>query len=89
MNIGIDIDGTLTDIKNKLDEALITYLDSINKLKVIKSLVKDKNDGKHIQVKYNLTDNELKYFFSTIHENITNNALPRKNVVNCINKFKT
>ncbi len=88
MNIGIDIDGTITDINKQLDDELINYLKSINKLANNQNAIIDRNDGQNIKIKYNLTDSELKYFLGPIQENITDNAKPRINAVKTINKLK-
>lgn len=85
MKIGIDIDGTLTDINHELDNALMDYLKLINKININENYTVDKNDGKNIKLKYNLSDSELKHFLGPIQESITNNAKPRKNVVKIIN----
>ena len=47
MKIGIDIDNTLTDIKQQLDDAVYEYAKSINKVDVNKNIniIDVNNDG--------------------------------------------
>lgn len=90
MKIGIDIDNTLTDIKKELDNAAIDYARSIDKLfdenKIRIEYIH--NNSYSYQKLFNFNYDELKYFLKYIQEPITNNALPRDNVVEIINKLK-
>ena len=78
MRIGIDIDDTLTDIKEELELAVLEYANKLGKQikQDIMDLV-DKNDGSIYQVKYGFNDEELKYFLKDIQESITQKAVPR------------
>ncbi len=88
MNIGIDIDDTLTDMKIEMGNNLKEYLIKIGKTKEYEVDELDKNDGRLLQKRYNLTYEELKYFLGTIQESFTNTVLPRDNAVQVINKLK-
>ena len=56
MRIGIDIDDTLTDINEELENAALEYATKLGKkqAKDISNLV-DKNDGNIYQAKYGFT----------------------------------
>lgn len=90
MRIGIDIDDTLTNIKDKLDEAVLKYALSLGKEISFDNIKLEdvKNDGKMYQEVYSFNYDELKYFLKDIQEEITDNAIPRDNVVDIINKLK-
>ncbi len=78
MNIGIDIDNTLTDIESDLLKAAFDYAKSLNKKINTKYLTSnDNNDGSIYQKAFGFTYKELKYFLKDIQESITNNAIPR------------
>jgi len=89
MRIGIDIDDTLTDIKDKLTNAAVEYAKSLNKYKENIDLeINDKyNDGNIYQKMFGFSYEELKHFLGPIQEEITNNAVPRKECVNIIKKL--
>ena len=90
MKIGIDIDNTLTDVKEKLNEAAYNYAISLGK-KVDKSYLQTEdinNDGESYKNVFQFSDNELKYFLKDIQESITNSALPRENVREVLLKLK-
>lgn len=89
MRIGIDIDDTLTDIRDKLNNAAFEYAKNLNKqIKNDNVEINDiYNDGNIYQKVFGFSYDELKYFLGTIQENITNNAIPRKNCVDIINKL--
>lgn len=89
MKIGIDIDDTLTDIKQELEEAAKEYAEQLGK--AINSEFKeidDKNNGNRYQEKYGFSYEELKYFLKEIQEEITNEAKPRENAKETIKKLK-
>lgn len=89
MRIGIDIDDTLTDIRKKLNNAAFEYAKTLNK-KVINENIEINdvnNDGNIYQKIFSFSYDELKYFLGTIQENITKNAIPRKDCVEIINKL--
>ena len=90
MRIGIDIDDTMTDIKEKLTKAAIKYAKSLNKdIQNIDNndIVDIYNNGNIYQKLFNFNYEELKYFLGTIQEEITDNAFPRENCVEVINKL--
>lgn len=89
MRIGIDIDDTITNIKDKLTNAAIQYAKSLNKdVQNIKySIVDTYNNGNIYQKLFNFNYEELKYFLGTIQEEITDNAIPRENCIEVINKL--
>lgn len=89
MRIGIDIDDTLTDINEELENAALEYATKLGKsqTKDISNLV-DKNDGNIYQAKYGFTYDELKYFLKDIQESITGKAVPRENAKETISKLR-
>ena len=89
MNIGIDIDDTLTDIRDKLNLAAEKYANELGKENKNEEdkYVEDNNNGNVYQIKYGFTYEELKYFLSVIHEGITKKEEPRKNCVEIIRKL--
>ena len=89
MRIGIDIDDTLTDVKNELIKAGENYARSLGKdIKVDKNFEDKNNNGNKWQEMFQFNYEELKYFLKDIQESITNKAKPRENVVEVINKIK-
>ena len=89
MRIGIDIDDTLTDVKDELIEAGENYARSLGKdIKVDKNFEDKNNNGNKWQEMFQFNYEELKYFLKDIQESITNKAKPRENVVEIINKLK-
>ena len=89
MNIGIDIDDTLTDIRDKLNLAAEKYANELGKENKNEEdkYVEDSNNGNIYQIKYGFTYEELKYFLSVIHEGITKKEEPRKNCVEIIRRL--
>lgn len=89
MNIGIDIDDTLTDIRDKLNLAAEKYANELGKENKNEEdkYVEDNNNGNVYQIKYGFTYEELKYFLSVIHEGITKKEEPRKNCVEIIRRL--
>lgn len=89
MRIGIDIDDTLTNIKDKLNNAALEYAKSLNKSIENKDLkINDTyNNGNIYQKIYNFTYEELKHFLGPIQEEITNNAIPRPDCVDIIEQL--
>lgn len=90
MRIGIDIDNTLTDVKDKLNDAAYNYAISLGKdTKKDNNIDEDtNNDGKTYQNAFRFSDDELKYFLKDIQESIINAAIPRDNVKEVIDKLK-
>ena len=89
MRIGIDIDDTMTNIKDKLTNAAIQYAKSLNKdvQNIDYNIVDIYNNGNIYQKLFDFNYEELKYFLGTIQEEITDNAIPRENCVEVINKL--
>ena len=89
MRIGIDIDDTITNIKDKLTNAALKYAKSLNKKvqNIDYNIVDIYNNGNIYQKLFNFNYEELKYFLGTIQEEITDNAIPRENCVEVINKL--
>lgn len=89
MKIGIDIDDTLSDIKDKLTKAAQEYAISLNKNIENKDIeiVDIYNNGNIYQKLYGFNYDELKYFLGTIQEEITNNASVREYCVDIIKKL--
>lgn len=89
MNIGIDIDDTLTDIRDKLNLVAEKYANELGKENKNEEdkYVEDNNNGNVYQIKYGFTYEELKYFLSVIHEGITKKEEPRKNCVEIIRRL--
>lgn len=89
MRIGIDIDDTLTDIKDQLTTAAKDYAISLNKPVQNKEyqIVDIYNNGNIYQKLFGFNYDELKYFLGTIQEEITDNAMPRKDCANVIKKL--
>jgi len=89
MRIGIDIDDTLTDIKDRLNIAAYEYAKSLNKKIDNKYVpVNDKfNNGNAFQTKFGFTYEELKQFLGPIQEKITDNAIPRPHCAQIIKKL--
>lgn len=89
MKIGIDIDDTLTDIKDSLTKAAQEYAISLNKNIENKDteIVDIYNNGNIYQKLYGFNYEELKYFLGPIQEEITNNAKPREGCVEIIKKL--
>ena len=89
MKIGIDIDDTLTDVKDELIKAGEKYARSLGKdIKVEKNFEDKNNNGNKWQEMFQFNYDELKYFLKDIQESITNKAKPRENVIEVINKLK-
>lgn len=90
MKIGIDIDDTLTDIRDELKEAALEYARKLGKdVKLDLEYVEDKdNNGNAYQEKYGFTYEELKYFLKNIQEEITKKAKPREDVVEVIKDLR-
>lgn len=89
MIIGVDIDDTLTDIRDEVGAEALKYAQSLNKEVDEKKIVWDKNNnGSSFKERYNLNYDELLYFFKNIQENVTKNAKPRDDVVEVIKKLR-
>lgn len=90
MNIGIDIDNTITEIQEELNNAAYKYAIKLGKnIKDAKNPWEDiKNNGDTYKKKFQFSYEELKYFLKNIQEEITNKAKPRVNAVEIINRLK-
>jgi len=87
LNIGIDIDDTLTDIRDELKQAAMEYAQQLGK-EINLEYVEDKNNGNVYQQKYGFNCEELKYFLKNIQEEITKKAKPREDAVEIIKKLR-
>ena len=90
MNIGIDIDNTITEVQKELNNAAYEYAISLGKnIKNVDNSIEDiKNNGDTYKEKFQFSYDELKYFLKNIHEKLTNRAKPRANAVETINRLK-
>ena len=90
MIIGIDIDNTLTEVQDKLNEAAFKYAKELGKeIKDLDDTIEDgKNNGDIFIKKFKFTYEELKYFLKDIQEEITNNAKPRSGAVETIKRLR-
>ena len=89
MIIGIDIDDTLTDIRDEVGAEALKYAKSLNKEIDETKVVWDKNNnGSSFKERYNLNYDELLYFFRNIQEKITKKAKPREDVVDILKKLR-
>lgn len=89
MIIGIDIDDTLTDIRDEVGAEALKYAKSLNKEIEEKKVVWDKNNnGSSFKERYNLNYDELLYFFGNIQEKITKKAKPREDVVEVLKNLR-
>ena len=90
MIIGIDIDNTLTEVQDKLNEAAFKYAKELGKeIQDLDDTIEDaKNNGDIFIKKFKFTYEELKYFLKDIQEEITNNAKPRSGAVETIKRLR-
>lgn len=90
MNIGIDIDNTITEVQEELNHAAYEYAIKLGKnIENAENPFEDtKNNGDTYKKKFQFSDEELKNFLKNIQEKITNNAKPRENAVETINRLK-
>ena len=90
MNIGVDIDDTITDIKKEFYNSGFNYLKELGKpLPKTNKIIEDvKNDGSCYQKYFNFNDDEFMFFIRDIQDVTMNNAKPRYFAVQAINKLK-
>ena len=96
MNIGIDIDNTITEVQEKLNNAAYEYaiklgknIDNYKNIDNAENSFEDiKNNGDTYKKKFQFTYDELKYFLKNIQEEIINKANPRDNAVRNINGLR-
>lgn len=89
MKIGIDIDNTLTNVQEELNEAAYNYAIKLGK-QIDTSVIKEdiNNNGSFYRQNFKFSYEELKYFLKEIMEEIVNKAEPRDKVVNVIQNLK-
>ncbi len=90
MRIGIDIDNTITEVQEELNNAAYEYAIKLGKnIKNAENPFEDiKNNGDTYKKKFQFSYNELKYFLKNIQEEITNKAKPRENATETINRLR-
>lgn len=90
MKIGIDIDNTITEVQEELNNAAYEYAIKLGKdINKDNSYVEETDNNGNIYVKkFKFTYEELKYFLKNIQEEIINKAKPRNNAVEIIKKLK-
>lgn len=89
MRIGIDIDNTLTNVQEELNEAAYNYAIKLGK-EIDSSVVSEdiNNNGSFYEKNFKFSYDELKYFLKEIMEEIVNNAEPRENAVKVIRNLR-
>lgn len=90
MKFGIDIDNTITEVQEELNNAAYEYAIKLGKdINKDNSYVEETDNNGNIYVKkFKFTYEELKYFLKNIQEEIINKAKPRNNAVEIIKKLK-
>lgn len=90
MIIGIDIDNTLTEVQEELNQAAFEYAKKLGKdVKDVNNPLEDiKNNGDTYKAKFKFNYEELQYFLREIQEKITNKSMPRDGVVEAIKKLR-
>ncbi len=90
MNIGIDINNTITEVQEELNFAAYQYA-----IKLGKNIKNAENpfeeitkNGDTYKKKFQFSYDELKYFLKNIQEEITNKAKPRDNAIETIKKLR-
>lgn len=81
MRIGIDIDDTMTFIKDDLEQAAILYDKSIG------NSGKFLNDSYYVGKRFNWNKEEYHYFMGTVREQVVCNAKLRDGLIECLNDF--
>ena len=89
MKIGIDIDNTLTEVQEELNEAAYNYAIKLGK-KIDSSVISEdiNNNGSFYKEKFKFSYDELRYFLKDIMEKIINRAKPRTGVIETIRKLR-
>lgn len=89
MIIGIDIDNTLTNVQEELNEAAYNYAIKLGK-GIDSSVISEdiNNNGSFYKEKFKFSYDELKYFLKEIMEEIINRAEPRVGVIETIRKLR-
>jgi len=91
MRIGIDIDDTITNIKDDLDEAAYQYALSLGKNPSREKLVECYNNPNLngiYEAAFGFNEEEIMHFLTKIHEDIIYKAIPRPNCVSILKKLK-
>ena len=89
MKIGIDIDNTITEVQEELNNAYEYAIKLGKNINNAENSFEDiKNNVDTYKKKFQFSYDELKYFLKNIQEEITNNAVPREKVVEVISKLK-
>ena len=90
MIIGIDIDNTITEVQEQLNNAAFEYAIKLGKnIKNSENPFEDiKNNGDTYKKKFKFSYNELKYFLKNIQEEIINKAKPRDKAIETINRLR-
>lgn len=89
MIIGIDLDNTLTEVQEDLNNAAYNYAKKLGKdIKTSENPFEKIKRNRDTYKKFNFSYEELKYFLENIHEEITNNAKPRDGVVETIKRLR-
>lgn len=91
MNIGIDIDNTLTDIEKEMFEAANKYTIEITpdfKFKEIQKYDGFTDMAKFYSEIFGWNDENIDYFFRNLRLKVVDNAKPRKNAKEVVKKLK-
>ena len=92
MNIGIDIDNTLTDIEKQIFDAANKYTKTLNpcfKFKEIKKYEGFTNIEKFYSKIFGWNDNNINYFFRNPRLEVVDNAKPREYAKEIVKKLKS
>lgn len=89
MIIGIDIDNTLTNVQEELNEVAYNYAIKLGK-KIDSSVISEdiNNNGSFYKEKFKFSYEKLKFFLKNIQEEIINKAKPRLGVIDTIKEIK-
>jgi len=82
MRIGIDIDDTITFIKDDLEEAAINYDKSLG------NSGKFLNDNYYVGKRFNWSKEEYSYFMGEVRKQVVNNAKLRPGLIEVLTKLK-
>lgn len=91
MNIGIDIDNTLTDIEKDLFEAANKYTKTLNSNFTFKEIQKYDgftNMAKFYSEIFGWNDDNINFFFRNQRLEVVDNAKPREGVIEVLQKLK-
>lgn len=89
MRIGIDIDDTLTDIREEVIKQAFIYAEELGKdIESIKLKLNNNKEGNIYSEIFGFNYDEKDYFLRNIQEKITDNVKPRSGAVDVIKKLK-